>query len=150
VRWDLSPRLRVDLVAFSGLNLSGERRVVEVHAVGGRKGDLEPGDLRSLAFLAPVGTRLVLATSEDPDAWEAHPWRCVRVLAGAHALTKDGRPVVRVPDLDWLDAYDSHRTDPDFQATFDEAPSLASGVGWTFGRPGPLKGHIRWIRIDRG
>ena len=63
----------MDLVAFSGLNLSGERRVVEVHAVGGRKGDLEPGDLRSLAFLAPVGTRLVLATSEDPDSWEAHP-----------------------------------------------------------------------------
>jgi hypothetical protein len=148
VHWDLSPRLRVDLVAFSGLNLSGERRVVEVHAVGGRKGDLEPADLRSLAFLAPVGTRLILATSDSDDGWEQHPWRCIQILAGRHALTKEGRPIVRVPDLDWLDPFDAHRSDPDFQATFDEVPALAAGTGWTFGRPGALKGMVRRIRIE--
>jgi hypothetical protein len=149
MRWELAPRLRCDVVAFSGLNLSGERRVVEVHPVGGRKGDLVPADLRSLAFVAPVGTRLVLATSEDPDDWEAHPWRAVVVLAGQHDTTREGRAVVRVPDLDWLDAFDARRTDPDFQATFDEATTLAEGRGWTFGRGGVLKGMIRQLRVDR-
>jgi hypothetical protein len=124
--------------------------VVEVHAVGGRKGDLAPADLRSLVFVAPVGTRLILATSEDPEAWTEHPWRCIRIVAGKHAVTKEGRPCVRVPDLDWLDAPDARRNDPEFQMTFDAAETLEAGTGWTFGRPGELKGKIRWIRIDRG
>ncbi len=147
MRWDLAPRLRADLVAFSGINLSGERRVVEVHPVGGRKGDLAPADLRSCVIVAPLGTRVVFATSEDPDRWMEHPWRAVRVLRPTITVTKEGRAAVRLPDLDWLDAHDARRTDSELQSTFDEAASL-DATGWTFGRPGDLKGRVRWIRVD--
>ncbi len=147
VRWELAPRLRCDVVAFSGLNLSGERRVVEVHAVGGRQGDLSPEDVRSFAFIAPLGYRLVLAAS-DGDDWEQHPWRAVHVKAGSAFMTKEGRPCVRIPDLERLDAPDARRTDPELECDYDFAGTLAEGSGWTYGRNGPLKGRVRQIRIE--
>ncbi len=149
VRWVLAPQIRCDVVAFSGLNLSGERRVVEIHAVGGRQGDLSTADIRSLVFVAPVGFRLVLATSEDEDTWESKPWRAVHVLAGKHFATKEGRAAVRVPDLERLDAPDARRTDPELEVDYDHIERLADGAGWTYGRNGPLKGQVKMIRIDR-
>ena len=149
MRWELAPRLRFDLVAFSGLNLSGERRIVEVHALGGRQGDLRPEDLKSCAIIGPIGLRVVFATSEDPDTWMQRPWRCVKLRAGSTFQTKEGRPCVRVPDLDWLDAFDARRTDPELQCSFDEATGLDT-PGWTFGVSGntPIKANVRFIRVD--
>lgn len=150
MRWDLAPKLRCDVVAFAGINLSGERRVVEIYTVGGRQGEVETEDMKSLVFLAPIGTRILLMTSDDPDAWQASPWRCFKVTKADAFTTKEGRTGVRCPDLDWLDGPDARRTDPDLQCTFEEAGSL-DHPGWTFGRSGsvPLKNHIRAIRIDR-
>lgn len=149
MRWDVAPRLRCDIVAFDGLNLSGERRVVEVHPVAGRKGDLTPENVRSMAFVGELGTRIVFMTSDEPDRWEASPWRAFVLQAGGAFRTKEGRPCVRAPDLDWLDAPDARRSDTELQSSFDEVERLEDGTGWTFGRPGVLKGRIRAIRIDR-
>ena len=149
MRWEVAPKLRFDLVAFAGLNLSGERHVVEFHTMGGRQGDLQTEDLKSLAIIGPVGLRVVLKTSADPENWMSHTWRCVRLLAGHTFNTKEGRPCVRVPDLDFLTAFDARRTDPDFEESFEEAASL-DAAGWTFGHQGrlPLKQQVRAIQVD--
>jgi hypothetical protein len=150
MRWEIPPKLRFDIVAFAGLNLSGERRVIEVHALGGRQGDLQPEDLKSVAIIGPVGLRVVFKTSDDPEEWVKQPWRCVRLIAGHTFDTKEGRPCVRIPDLDLLNTFDARRTDPDFEEGFEEAASLADSTAWTFGRSGKvsLKTHIRAISVD--
>lgn len=148
MRWDLAPKLRVDIVAFAGLNLSGERRVVEIHPVGGRQGNLNPEDIKSFALVGPVGTRIVLMSSADPEDWAKHPWRAVKIMEGHHFLTKEGRPCVRVPDVDFLDAFDARRTDTELQAWYDEADGL-DAPGWTYGRVGKLKANVHAIRLDR-
>lgn len=151
MRWEVAPKLRFDLVAFAGLNLSGERRVVEFHAMGGRHGDLSGEDLKSCAIVGPIGLRVVFRTSDDPDNWMQHSWRCVRLLAGHTFDTKEGRPCVRVPDLDLLTAFDARRTDPDFEETFEEASSLDGSKAWTFGHVGrlSLKQHVKVIQVDK-
>ena len=150
MKWEVAPKLRFDLVAFAGLNLSGERRVVEFHAMGGRQGDLAPEDLKSCAIVGPVGLRVVFKTSDDPEDWQRHTWRCFRLLAGKTFQTKEGRPCVRVPDLDLLTAFDARRTDPDFEEGFEEVATLDGSKEWTFGHTGklPLKGHVRAIQVD--
>lgn len=150
MEWHIAPRVRCDLVFFAGLNLSGERRVVEVHPVGGRQGDVRGEDIKSLVILGPIGTRVVFAT--DPtDDWESGSWRAVRLSSGRTYTTKDGMTGVRIPDLDWLDAYDARRNDPDLEAGFEQVTRLADGTEWTFGHSGTrmLKGNIRSIRIDK-
>jgi hypothetical protein len=150
MRWEVAPKLRFDLIAFAGLNLSGERRVVEFHAMGGRQGDLQPEDMKSVAIVGPMGLRVVFKTSDDPEEWQRHSWRCVRLLAGHTFTTKEGRPGVRIPDLDLLNAPDARRTDPDFEELFEEAAGLEGAKGWTFGHAGrvPLKANIRAIQVD--
>jgi hypothetical protein len=147
--WEVAPKLRFDLVAFAGINLSGERRVIEFHTVGGRQGDVLTEDLKSMAIVGPVGLRVVFMTSSDPENWQKHSWRCVKLLAGHTFDTKEGRPCVRVPDLDWLDAFDARRTDPDLQCSFEEAAGL-DAKGWTFGHAGklPLKNNVKTIKVD--
>ena len=150
--WTVAPKMRMDLVCFAGLNLSGERRIVDVHAVGGRQGgDVAPEDLKSLVVLGTVGTRVILKTSTGED-WESQPWRAVIVTKAHHYRTKEGETGVRVPDLDWFDKPDARRTDPEMQETFPWADSLEAGMKsgeWTFGRPGALKQKIKAIVIDR-
>lgn len=150
MHWDVAPKLRFDLVAFAGLNLSGERRVIEWHAVGGRHGDLEGADLKSCAIVGPIGLRVVFMTSDDPEDWTRHSWRCVRLLAGHTFQTKEGRPCVRIPDLDQLNAFDARRTDPDFEESFEEAAGLDASTAWTFGHAGKLslKTHVKAIKVD--
>ena len=80
MKWDLAPRLRVDVVAFAGLNLSGERTVIEIHPVGGRQGDVSTDYLKSVAIVGPIGTRVTFMTSDDPESWTRHPWRAVRLI----------------------------------------------------------------------
>lgn len=152
MEWSLAPRLRMDLVCFSGLNLSGERRIVDIHAVGGRQGaDVASEDLKSMVVLGAVGTRVVLKASASDD-WEQYPWRAVVVTAKHHYRTKEGEVGVRVPDLEWLDAPDARRTDPDMQESYPHAETLAEGAAsgaWTYGRSGPLKGRVKAIAIDK-
>lgn len=149
MNWELAPKLRVDVVAFAGLNLSGERRVIEIHPVGGRQGNVETPDLKSVALIGPVGTRFLFMTSDDPENWRKHPWRCVQILEGHHFLTKEGRPCVRIPDIDFLDAPDARRTDVELQTWFEFAEDVGKSKEWTYGRPGDLKCHVKAIKIDR-
>lgn len=152
MNWTVAPRMRMDLVCFAGLNLSGERRIIDVHAVGGRQGgDVAPEDLKSMVVLGAVGTRVLLKTSIGDD-WEQHPWRMVIVTAKHHYKTKEGEVGVRVPDLDWFDKPDARRTDPEMQESFPHADTLEAGIAsgeWTFGRSGPLKSKVKAIVIDK-
>lgn len=149
MQWDIAPKQRVDIVAFAGLNLAGERSVVEIHPVGGRQGDVASDYLKSLVVIGPVGTRVVLMTSADPDNWKNHPWRCVEVKAGKLFTTKEGKTGVRVPDLDWLDAPDARRTDSELESSFEEASDLGGSKEWTYGRPGSIKGRVKAIRVEK-
>ena len=149
MKWDLAPKLRADLVCYAGLNLSGERRVVDIHVVSGRQGaDVPTAELRSLAFIAPLGTRLILKTTEDDD-WESQPWRCIRIMKGFSFKTQEGNYGVRIPDLEYLDKPDARRNDPDWQESYPIVEKLSEGTGWTFGREGDLKGKVRKITIDK-
>lgn len=149
MKWELAPKLRADLVCYAGLNMSGERRVVDIHVVGGRQGpDVPTAELKSLAFIAQPGIRLIVKT-HDGDDWEAYPWRCIRIVKGQCFRTQDGGYAVRVPDLEFLDKPDARRTDSEFQESYPLVERLADGEGWTFGREGALKGKITTICIER-
>jgi hypothetical protein len=152
MHWTIAPRMRVDIVCFAGLNLSGERRIADVHAMGGRQGaDIAPEDLKSLVVLGEIGTRVILKTSVADD-WENHPWRAVFITKKHHYRTKEGETGVRIPDLEWLDGPDARRTDPDMQESFPHADTFAEGVAsgeWTFGRSGALKGKIKAMVVDK-
>ena len=141
--------MRVDLVCFSGINLSGERRHVDIQAVAGRHGpDVPPEELKSLVVVAPLGTLVVLKTW-DGDDWESHAWRAIRLIKGSAFKTQEGGVAVRVPDLDWLDKSEARRTDPDTNESFPFAATLKEGTGWTFGRDGTLKGKVQVISITK-
>lgn len=142
--------MRAELHFFSGLSFSGNRETVRVFVGGRRQGSAVDGAaMKSMGVIAPIGTRVVLVTSEADEGWEQHPWRAVVLVAGSTFKSRDGRDGVQVPDLDWMDAPGARRSDPDFQAGFPQVEALAKGVGWTYGRSdGPLKGRIRAIRMD--
>lgn len=149
MKWELEPKMRVDLVCYGGINLSGERRHVNIQAVAGRHGpDVAPEELKSLVIVAPLGTLLVLKTW-DGDDWEAHAWRAVRLIKGSAFKTQEGGFAARLPDLDWLDKVDARRTDPDSNETYPFAATLKEGNTWTFGRSGDLKGKIQVISITK-
>lgn len=149
MKWVIAPKTRCDIVFLQGLNLSGERTMVQVHPVGGRQGDIDGSLIKSLALMGPLGARIVLCTTEDEDAWEQSPWRAIRLLKGVAFPNREGVMGVRVPDLDWLDPANARRSDPDTQMGFDEVPTLSAGTGWTFGKMGPIRGHVRMIRVDK-
>ena len=149
MKWEIAPKLRADLVCYAGINLSGERRVVDIHVVSGRQGAQIPtAELKSLAFIAPLGTRLILKTS-DGDDWEEHPWRCIRVMKGSCFRNKNGEYVVRVPDLETLDKPDAQRTDPEHEESYPLVERVKDGTGWTFGRLGDRKGRVTVIAIEK-
>ena len=149
MKWVIAPRMRCDLVFFGGLNMSGERTVVQIFAAGGRQGDIDGTTIKSIAVGGEPGTRITLCTSEDEATWTLDPWRCIRIKKGSYLLNQDKSPIVRIPDIDWLDKYDARRNDPDLNVSFEFAQKVADGTEWTFGRPGALKGHIQMIRVDK-
>ncbi len=152
MQWTVAPKMRMDLVCFAGINLSGERKIIDVQVVGGRQGgDVAAEYLKSMVVLGDIGTRVVLKTWIGDD-WEQHPWRAVTVTAKHHYKTKEGEVGVRIPDLDWYDKPDARRTDPDMQECFPHAETLEAGAAsgeWTFGRSGALKSKIKAISIDK-
>ena len=152
MNWTVAPKMRMDLVCFAGINLSGERKIIDVQVVGGRQGgDVAAEYLKSMVVLGDIGTRVLLKTWIGDD-WEQHPWRAVTVTAKHHYKTKEGEVGVRIPDLDWFDKADARRTDPDMQESFPYAETFEAGVAsgeWTFGRSGALKSKIKAIVIDK-
>lgn len=151
MEWDIAPKTRCDIIAFSGINFSGRRAIVSIHPVGGRQGEeIDAADIQSIAIVGRPGTRVVLKSSVSESDWQERPWRCVTVTADAAYKTPEGKQAVRVPDIDFLDKPNAQRTDPDFQAGYDQVGALDEGKGWTFGRSGatPLKGNVRAIRVE--
>lgn len=144
--WDIAENMRVDIVAYEKHNHSGQQHFVQIFP-SGRQGDL-PDHIGSVLIAGPLGTRVIFQTTLLDD-WQAAPWRCVQLVAGHAFKAKNGFPCVRVPDLDFLDAFNAQRTDPDFEQSFPIVKSLAEGTGWTFGRPGAIKDHVVRIRIER-
>lgn len=151
MEWKIAPRVRLDLAGFDGLNCAGERHVAELHPVGGRQGQI-PSSIKSLAIAGPVGTRVILMTAGPEFPLDQQSWRCIRIMAGKFFRNKEGVPAIRIPDLDWLDAPDARRGDPDVQSGFDQVKTLEEGQDWSFGNSGPtpLKGNVRFIQVDKG
>ncbi len=148
--WHIAPHTRVDIVAFTGINYSGESKVVSIHPAGGRQGSsLKDFAFRSLIVVGPIGTRLTLRTSVLEQGWEDRPWRVINIQKGHAWKTKTGKPAVRVPDIDWYDGPNAQRTDPDFQQGFPMAKTVEAGEGWTFGKPGSIGGNVSAIAVDR-
>jgi hypothetical protein len=146
VDWQIGENIRCDMVGFTKPSFAGTRHVVQIFP-SGRQGDL-PDELSSLILVGPLGTRLVLVTTRVGEYTNA-AWRCIDLVKGSAFQSRDGRPAVRIPDLELLDKPDAHRTDLDFEQTFDFAADLESGKGWTFGRPGPIKERVVLIRVER-
>jgi hypothetical protein len=152
MEWHIAPHTRLDIHVFSGINFSGERRVTSIHPAGGRQGNaLNNFAFRSIAISGPIGTTLVMCTSVLDIGWEARPWRAIRVIKGEGFKTKEGKIAVRAPELDWFDASNAHRTDPDFQQTFPQVTKFEDGTGWSFGRSGTmvLNDNIKQMRAFR-
>ena len=148
--WHIAPHTRVDIVAFSGINFSGESKMVSIHPAGGRQGSsLKNFAFRSVIVAGPIGTQVVFRTSGLEDGWQERPWRVINVQKGHCWKTKTGKPAVRVPDLDWYDKPNAQRTDPDFEQGYPMAKSVADGEGWTFGRQGTMGGQVVAIEVDR-
>ena len=150
MKWEIADHLRVEIHAFTGLNLSGNRSVAQIYPAGGRQGDEIEGErIRSVAIAGLPGTRVVFCTTIDDEHWTERPWRAVVVGPDWGFGTKGGLRGVRIPDLDLLAEPTARRGDPDFEMGFDLADSLEDGRGWSYGNPGKLQMNIRCIRIDR-
>ncbi len=148
LKWVIGPHVRVDIIGYSGTDVTGARFPVSIHASGHRKGVMDGGRLQSLMFGGQLGSRLILCASDDEEKWQLSPWRCIRLLAG-NVLVGEGQiQFVRVPDLEWLDKYDQKRANQDTSVSPPFAATLADGQGWTFGRPGPLKNAVKMVRVE--
>ena len=149
MRWIVDPGVRCDLVFYAATNLTGKRATMRIFPAGNKQGtDIGPEDLRSMVIRAPLGTRVVLARSAG-DTWEELAWRCIAMVPGkvVPPARNTGLPGVRIPDLDLLDEPTAKHVSRDFQATYPLAETLDGGSGWSFGRPGELKGRVNVIRI---
>lgn len=150
LRWDIAQNMRCDLIAFTGINFSGRRTTMQIYP-SGKKGDLESGEIGSMSIIAPIGTRVVLISSASETDWELLPWRAIEIHKGVAYKGRAPLPMVRIPDLENLDKVNVERTDPDFQQSYPIANTLAEGkgLGWTYGRVGPLRGLIHAIRVEK-
>lgn len=148
VEWRIAEKVRCDLLAYAGLHTGGQLHLVRVFPSGDRNGDLDGAEFKSLMIAGPIGTRIVLA-SHAGDDWADHPWRCIRLVEGHTFTARNGKPAVRVPDLDQLDDPDAWRANPDVQESYPIASSLDEGEGWTYGRPGTLKDNVAMILVDK-
>lgn len=149
MRWDIATTATCHIIAFSGVNLSGQRTHVRIFP-SGRVGDIDTSQMQSLIVVGPVGLRVVLMTASSDQGWPDMTWRAVEIRKGKHYLSPKGQPAVNLPDLDLYEEYDAPRTDPDFQSTYPLVRSLDEGKDWTYGFKGPmkLKANVRGIRIE--
>jgi hypothetical protein len=148
VRFEIAEKVRCDILAYSGLNCSGQLTLVRVYPDGKHKRDIKVSELSSVMIAGPIGTRIVFATGTGDD-WEDQPWRAVRLVKGKSFKARNGKPAVKVMDLDYLDPPKAYRTDTEMQVTFSQVERLEDGDDWTFGRAGAIKGNVRVIYVDK-
>ena len=152
MKWDIAKNCRADVVGYSGINYSGDRYEARIFP-SGRQGDNIPAKgFRSMAIVAPIGTRVIIKTSLSED-WQEHTWRCIRIVEGKTFDTNDGRVAVRIPDLDCINPPDAFRSDPEVEESYPLAKTLRGGkdLGWTYGRVADeeLKRGVVAIRVDK-
>lgn len=153
IQFKIGGQMRCDLVAYSGINLSGKKAAVRIFPTGTIHGTFYTQNLRSMVIRAPFGTRLILACQAG-ESWESGTWRCIDMIKGFHvpSAKATGLPGVRIPDLDLLNDPSSKRLNTDLQSGFPIVDSIKDGTGWTFGHLAgeKLKGNITQIIIQPG
>lgn len=153
MRWEHPDSIRVDIHCFSGINYSGTRKIVRFVAKGGRQGpEIGPEDIRSVAIAGPFRTRVTFIGTELEEGWEkTHSWRAVEIREGKTFTTKEGQIAVQIPDIDWLNAPNARRSDPDFEESPPWSEGLEDRPDWTYGaaHSGSLKGAVHAIRVER-
>lgn len=145
--WIIDENMRCDIVAWEQPNFSGQAHQVQIFP-SGRQGDL-PDKLGSLYLAGPIGTRLILVTSTVSGDFLGSPWRAITLQKGFSYRAKNGKPLVKVPHLDFVDAPNAVRTDPDFEQSYAIAETLDPAPAWTYGRPGAILHHVTQIRLGR-
>jgi len=150
MKWDIEKNVRCDIVAYSGMNYSGDRFECRIFPSGRQGDDLDGKHIKSLAVIAPVGTRVVLKTTLQEE-WEEETWRAVVITKDVHAKTSEGKTGVQIPDLDTMAKPGAFRSNPDVEESYPLCEKLADGTGWTFGHVGgrELKGSIVAIAVDK-
>jgi hypothetical protein len=152
MKWDIAENCRADIVGYSGINYSGDRYLTRIFPSGRQGTELPAKGFKSMAILAPPGTRVVLMTTLQDD-WEESTWRCIRIIEGETFTASDGRKGVRVPDLDFISKPDAFRQNPEVEESYPFAKRLRDGknLGWTFGRTGAeeLKRGVVGIKVDK-
>ncbi len=148
VTFVIAPKVRCDLLAYSGQHCGGQLMLVRVLPHADHDGDIDGNAFQSIMIAGPHGTRVTFATHAGDD-WQDHPWRAI-VLTKKHTFTaRNGKPAVRIPDLETLDPHDARRAEDAVQVSYPHADSLDTGEGWTYGRPGRLRNRVRQILIDK-
>lgn len=151
MHWDIEDKIRCDIHVWAGVNFSGEKKKVDIHAAGGRQGDeLDGFAFQSIAVSGPHGLRVTVFSSVLEEGWQDSPWRAIELRKGKTFKTQGGRPAVQVPDLDWvMDKANPMRQDPDFLTSYPSSKGLDDRPDWTYGKVGGLKGKVVRIRVDR-
>lgn len=147
VKFVVGPFVRADLIGYSGVDVTGGQFIAQLYPSGHRRGWIEGDRLRSIVIGAPIGIRVILCASEDEGGWQESAWRCIRLVEGNTYFTTDGTPAVRVPNIEWLDAFD-HKKSTAVQSYPHAAKLADGGNNWTFGRGGTLQNRVRMIRIE--
>ncbi|MCB9743966.1 MAG: hypothetical protein H6741_28185 [Alphaproteobacteria bacterium] len=150
MKWDLVGNVRCDIYAYTAPNLCGNRQHVAIFP-SGVKGEFDGERIASCIISAPVGTQVTFYTATSEVGRATMPWRAFRILQGQTVKTKEGRPAVRVLDLDLMNAPTDHRLPEDFAVSYPHVDSADEGEGWTFGNRGNLeiKNRVRCIRIEK-
>lgn len=149
VKWVIGPGVRADILGYAGVDITGAQFIAQIYASGFRRGTLEGDRLKSIVIGAPYGTRITLCATTDEVNWEDAPWRTIRLVEGQTYHTGEGVPAVRVPDIDWLDAFDSRRSNTSNQQSYPLAKRIVDGTTWTFGSGASLHNRVRMIRVDK-
>ncbi|MFT7521100.1 MAG: hypothetical protein ACI9MC_003251 [Kiritimatiellia bacterium] len=150
MKWDIEKNVRCFIFAYSGIDYSGDRYECRIFPSGRHGDELEGKTIKSIAVVAPVGTRVVLKTTLQDD-WESATWRAIVICEGEHATTSEGKSGVQVPDLDTIAKPDALRSNPDVEESYPLCDKLDNGKGWTYGRVGDreLKGGVVAISVGK-
>lgn len=154
MRWVVEPQCRADLVFYSGFNCSGREAAVRIFPTGS-KGEIA-FPFQSMKVFAPPGVRVYLCTTSD-DAWQAQPWRCIRVTEDVGLKVGQRMRMLRIHDLDLYNDPKLLAMPPGDEVSITFVQKPEDGDGWTFGRGsgpkgngvGALKGNVRQIRVLR-
>lgn len=150
MKWEIAENCRADIVGYSGINYSGDRFETRIFPSGRQGAELPGARIKSMAILAPVGTRVILRTTLQEN-WHEHTWRAICIKDGEVFHANDGRIGVRIPDLDALAPPDAYRHNPDVVESYPLVKSPDDGNTWTFGHQAKaeLKNGVVLIQVDK-